>query len=734
MVLMEVRGMTLLRYLKKLGTTKNRSLLVTWLISYISILLIPIVISGLVYAESTRIVEREINNNNVILLKQIQKLMDKKMNDVKQLGLQVAWNPKLKVIFYNGKPMNSHGCFTISEMQKDFRVYKIANGYIDELYVYLHNSDMIVTSGTSYSINLLETALAKDEKISAKQFKDLSQKEFKQEFTTLKIKQGTEKEETVIAYLQSLPYDIYTKTVATMLILLNNDTFLDEISGVEELQQGTVLILGEESQIVAITDQKGKFTALNYNEFKDDMLLHKEIEGQNFVMSSISSKINEWKYIFILPSFIFMEKVKYIKSLMVYSVIFCLVIGGIVAYIFTKMNYNPIHQMVQLLAGRAGIELNPGLNEYSFVQEAINNTLDEKEIIKQKLEKQHLALRSGFLGRLIKGTRDQAIPIEEALSSYKIQFISDIFCVILFYIKDFSKLFAETSLSESDSIEQVKLVHFIITNVVEELVCKNHYGVVTEVDDMMVCLVNVNKEHAKDVLKELVEITSKAQSFIRDNFFIYLTISIGGIHKNMAGIPQSYREAQEAMEYRIVIESEKVIQYDEIRNPMNHYDYPMEMEQQLINSIKVGDLKNAQEIVSDVFKRNFSGEMLSIQMVKCLLFDLMSTMIKALNDICLKNSNTFIEELNPLSRLLDSNTIMEMKYQMMDILKRVCEYVEYCIFIILLLYFHYIAIISLLYYFNKQFYLILSLFIFSIIVLDVMTKKAYKTHKNGKYQ
>lgn len=361
---------------------------------------------------------------------------------------------------------------------------------------------------------------------------------------------------------------------------------------------------------------------------------------------------------------------------MIYSIVTCLIIGGIVAYFFTKKNYDPIYQIVQALAGRAGIELNPGLNEYSFVQQAINNTLNEKEIIMEKLEKQNLSLRSGFLARLIKGTYDHAVPIEEALYSYDIRWISDIFCIILFYIDDFNKLFEEASLKKTDLMEQVKLVSFIISNnVIEELVDKNHYGLVTEVDDMLVCLVNVNEEHMADIEDELMEIVSKAQKFIKDNFFVHFTISIGGLHKTLTGIPESYREAQEAMEYRIVMGSEKIIRYDQIQNPGNHYDYPLEMEQQLINAIKIGDLKTARKVVNEIFEKNFSGEILSIQMIKCLFFDLISTMIKALNDINLINSNNFIEELNPISRLLCCNTIDEMKCQMMDILSKVCQYI-----------------------------------------------------------
>ena len=333
----------------------------------------------------------------------------------------------------------------------------------------------------------------------------------------------------------------------------------------------------------------------------------------------------------------------------------------------------------------AGIQLNPALNEYGFLREAISNTLDEKEIIEQKLKRQNKALRSGFLARLIKGTSDQVVPIDEALSSYGVQWIGDSFCVILIYMDDFKRLF--DGAPSSNPIGQLKLVQFIITNIVEELIGRKYKGFVTEVDDMMACLVNMddkNGEHMEEQpgkqeypgKNELIDIMKEAQRIIRENFYVHLTISIGNTHRTVAGIPQSYQEAQEAMEYRMVMGSERIICYDEIKNPENRYDYPLELEQQLINSVRTGDFQTAKEITNDVFQRHFSGEMISVEITKCLLFDLMGTIIKVLKDINIPQSSAFIEELKPIARISSSDTVMEMKYEMMDILKKVCEYID----------------------------------------------------------
>jgi len=160
----EVIRMNLLGYIKS-TIMKDRSILISWLVSYVSILLIPIVITGFVFFESTKIVEKEINSNNAIMLKQIQRVIDKKMADIERLSIQIAWNPKLESIIYNSKPMNPHGRYVISQIKKDLLLCRIANGYIDEIYIYLHNSEMFVSSERSYSMDLLETVLADYEKL-----------------------------------------------------------------------------------------------------------------------------------------------------------------------------------------------------------------------------------------------------------------------------------------------------------------------------------------------------------------------------------------------------------------------------------------------------------------------------------------------------------------------------------------------------------------------------------------
>jgi YesN/AraC family two-component response regulator len=63
-------------------------------------------------------------------------------------------------------------------------------------------------------------------------------------------------------------------------------------------------------------------------------------------------------------------------------------------------------------------------------------------------------------------------------------------------------------------------------------------------------------------------------------------------------------------------------------------------------------------------------------MSRCLLFDLVSTMIKSIDEIKDEKDCAFIENLNPVERLLSCDTAERMKQQMLEILERICRYIE----------------------------------------------------------
>ena len=119
----------------------NRSVIVTWIFSYLSVLLVPIVISIILYSATHSLVEKEINRANELLLTQIELSIDSKLKGLEQLSLEAALNKNIVSFTNVEKPLSDDQYFQLFNIAENLRTYQNANDYIEQIYVMYPNSD-----------------------------------------------------------------------------------------------------------------------------------------------------------------------------------------------------------------------------------------------------------------------------------------------------------------------------------------------------------------------------------------------------------------------------------------------------------------------------------------------------------------------------------------------------------------------------------------------------------------
>ena len=73
----------------------KKSIVFSFLITYLLILFVPISIGFIIYAKSSQIIEEEINRANAAVLKQLQQNVDKRLDDALRLSTDIALDPKI---------------------------------------------------------------------------------------------------------------------------------------------------------------------------------------------------------------------------------------------------------------------------------------------------------------------------------------------------------------------------------------------------------------------------------------------------------------------------------------------------------------------------------------------------------------------------------------------------------------------------------------------------------------
>src|SRR5665647_1718858 len=125
---------------------KKRSIKYPWLISYATLLIIPMLISVLVYIVSSNVLEGEISKANNSLLKQVQYEIDSRLKDIEKSAFEISINPSVKELAFMDNNLEEGQQF--NTVMKDLSVFKITNPYLDNIYLFKTDSQSALSYNT----------------------------------------------------------------------------------------------------------------------------------------------------------------------------------------------------------------------------------------------------------------------------------------------------------------------------------------------------------------------------------------------------------------------------------------------------------------------------------------------------------------------------------------------------------------------------------------------------------
>ena len=623
--------------------------------------------------QATNMLRTEIKQSYTFTVERIQQKIDALLSDMKKIQVDLSANPRINEFLTAKTIEDINSRYSSHRVIEDISRFRVANPFIDEIYIYFNNVDRVLTWVTSNTPNEFYQMKYSQTSMTHEEWEKIISSRNGSGFFTIEMILDEKMIET-LSFVAPIPITSSRSTTATLCISIDKKKLLNLIFENLIPEGGNVFIIDSNNNILLSDSSEDWHNLLSYDDFPNSHdNIYKSLGNGKYMVSYASSEVAEWKYIITLTDNAFWQKSHYLRNFMVLCVFLCIMIGLTGVWFVTKKNYSPVKELIELLKKKtqSGATSADPENEYSFIQSMIDKLSDEKETMSNRLYQQNNTLRYNFLSKVLKGTAGNYNNLisDELLKSYGIEFNGDLFAVILFYIED-AGIFTDGE-KEGNSLTVSK---FVISNVFEELINKSANGYMTEADDMLACIVNISSE-IKSTKEEFTEICEYAKAFIQDNFQIKFSVAISDVHRTLIGIPSAYQKAIDALEYRILLGSEQVIVYEDIvKMPEGSYYYPLEKEQQLINYIKTGNFENSKQILDEIFAHNFDKTPLSVQETKCLMFDLVSTVIKTANDINITHGRELIEELNPFDRLLKNDNILTLKEEITKILESYCQY------------------------------------------------------------
>lgn len=645
----------------------------SWMSSYILVLLVPLIVTTFCYFQAVNVIKSEITKAHAASLEQIQQSIDHRLKNIEESIFHVSRNEKNKAIMYLKGDINPINTFNLINLINDFATYKSSNDFIDDFFVYYSNNDFIVSGFGKYNTEYYYKFNYEDKGMSYDDWLNMIKGKHIKEYKPFVSSNSEGETNNYIMYLQTLPLDNIDPVKATVAIGIDGDTLNKELKDLKWISGGDVLIVDSKNRVISSTLNKNLPEEVCYDTLsKHDGNFNATIDGESYVISHVSSKVNDWKYISVVPTKIFLQKAKYIRDITYAGIFICFFLGLFIAFIFTKHNYNPIKELVQTIKSKSNnipVEKYAG---YDFIEQSILKIIDEREKVYAKLDDQKYIIKNSFLCRLVKGFIKDKDLIQQECEVNNITFTSGDFTVMLFYIEDVSNEFFEKCINNTE--DMLGVVRVITDSTIYEIIGEKNNGYIFGIDEMVGILLNTNEEDKDKLKDEVISIANKTIHYIRNNYGIYFSAAISDVHEELEGINEAYNEALEVIEYKNLLGGEQIIHYEDIKKinlEQYNYQYSIDGENQFINFIKDGDFENAKNVMDKIFEKNFDEVSISSPMIKCRTLGIINIMFHAMDELSVVCDKGFLDSLEVVENLINCKTIKALKKEIHSILDKI---------------------------------------------------------------
>ena len=656
---------------KKVWPYKRKSVIYIWLFSYILILIIPLIFAIANQYSTRKLFLEEVKSSNQFILERMQGELDYVWKNINQVGVQVALNPIVTSILAKKNQGFHFNPYSLHQLAEELQVYTNANGAIEQIYIYFKHHDLVVSNHA-----ILDSDVFFNTYYSQLDYDQWNQALFSQSKSNYILFLSKDSKYPVLSYIFHLPLIQKGESDANIFITLSS-SFFDELAlSMDFLEGRSLYIFTSQGEVLFSTSDTIPIEGLIDQKWESTDAYSYKVGKEEWMISKISSKIQDWHYVLATPTGVYLGQLNKMNQLFAIGVVGVLLIGMILTFFLIRKNYNPLHDLLEELYQGMDYDIYHTYNEYELISQEIDKNYKEKQNLISQLTLQKNIVKEHIIERLLKGTRKD-LSIDDQITSFGISFISSDFAVMSIYIENIDQL--EELHIEISPFQQMKLIQFTVMNVMEEVIGKYHASFMTEINDMIFCLINFDPVRKQEYKKDIEEAFKEGQNFLQEYFQIYCTGTLSNIHEGRERIPTAYQEALDTLEYGFIVGKTDLMYYESTKTEeVREYYYPMEEEQKIINCIKAGDNQQAMVIIEMILFKNH--HLISSQplLSRYLFFDIIATIMKTLYDLSLGQEEPAIENLDIIENFHRYKTLLGFKNGIQEIIEEACEKVTQC--------------------------------------------------------
>lgn len=605
------------------------------MISYISIILIPLLIGVIAYKEALKVVVNDTHEINMSTLDQARAILDQRFTEVDSFVTFLSVSTKTKDIMSLTDPYEVGAVQKIFDVKEFLSIYSVTNTFMKNFYIHFAENDIILSPYTTSTQgrNFYGSFFKYGNMNADEWYNDiLSKYRLKEYLPVTNVSIGGH-HLPMLVYIQSIPVDSTFKTKGAVIVLIDIQKINSYLEPLNIKDGGWAYITDSQGNIVTMLGSDNSDSVIF--DLKDEKgHMEKMKDGKRMIVVYTTSSYNGWKYVSVLPYDVAMDKVQYIKGIIYIIAAISLLFSLLAALFLAHRNSKPICELIQTLQAKVGQDYRKASTDYEYLNKSITEIIDYNSTLKEKVDKQLPYLKIMFLDRLLNskfinfdevGVFLEHVGIDaEGMSQRKV--VSSIV-----WINTYQGQVNNEILQELNIVKATFKDHFT------RLIGEHEYILDIDFDKVAMILI-IKKEHEESYKEYMEKLLHEINNFLLEMYNIKILFACGSIKDNLLEAGNSFEEAKKTLDYMTHVMTKSLMWYEDCAIDSKGYYYSLETEMRLMSLVKLGEFEMVKKVLQDIYTENFSNRTLSSEMGKHLIYDIKGTIIKLLDQIRFNDS------------------------------------------------------------------------------------------------
>lgn len=645
----------------------NNRLFYNFLISYIFILIIPILLGSFAYVKVQKLVKEDSINSSLSILEQTKDIMDNRLEELSKMCNQLTLNTKFRRILSIGKSIHYEEYYNFYQFVNDLRPYTITDNFIDSFLVYFRKSGLIFTPSTFYRESFFYDDFFKYGEMSRDEWFDLMLENYQRgKFYPRKNVVLETRSFPSITFIRSFPLNNEEYYNATIIVFIKEHEIQKLLSKINLYNEGWVYISDNDGNIItSISPGRNEIPSHDIGANKNKGFKEIDISGRQMITIYTTSDKNGWTYVATIPSDILLQRVSNIRNSIFILVTVSIIAGLIVASYLSYKRSRPILDIIRLIRDFLGGQSDNKKSEYDYLRGSVQNIIVKNKNLEEISKMQLPLLQAAFFERLLKDKYTNIEEINSIVKHIRLDVSGDYFLVIMMNMLNY-----EAPYIENDTIYKLDILRAEIASILMDNAKIRHY-LHYEDENKIALLLFYDETDYNQCVEKATNIIEIISTKIYEKYKQRIIFACGEITDNLLNIGSCYDEAMRALEYKLMSKDNSILWYNQIPVKGTNYVYTTDMETKLINLAVTGGIEEIIKILNTIYGQNLLERKLSVDMMKQLVYDMRGTIYKIMDKIQI--NNVVDEELELLQ---SKDNMEEILNSFIEIYEKICDIVN----------------------------------------------------------